>query len=48
MNWSGAKNSVYRRITSLMLKRMEHDVNGTQKPVSISSGYPRDIRNSEV
>ena len=48
MNLSGAKNSVYRRITSLMLKRMEHDVDGTQKPVNSSPGCLREIRNSEV
>ncbi|KAM0803173.1 cytochrome P450, partial [Usnea florida] len=33
MNWSGAKNSVYKRITSLILDRMEHDDHEAQAPV---------------
>ena len=47
MNWSGAKNHVYSRVSSLMLLRMEHDKNGMQKPVNNSPDGRMDIRNLE-
>ncbi len=34
MNWTGAKNSVYKRVTLLMLQRIKHDGEEGQKPVS--------------
>ena len=37
MNWRGAKNHVYRRITSLMMQRMQNEKDESQKPVSSSS-----------
>lgn len=48
MNWSGAKNNVYRRITSLMMKRMENDKDGTQKPVNARPTVLRKTRIQDI
>lgn len=46
MNWSGAKNLVAKRVTSVMWDRINHGVAHGQEPVSIQSSSTSTPRGS--